>query len=849
MREGARFGPYEIVAPLGAGGMGEVYRARDTRLGRDVAIKHSTERFSDRFAREAHAIASLNHAHICTLYDVGPDYLVMELIDGKPLRGPLPLKTVLEYGAQIADALQCAHSKGIVHRDLKPGNILVTKSGIKLLDFGLAKVAAPSPSAETTAETSDPLTKGNAILGTLQYMSPEQLEGKSADTRSDIFAFGLVLFEMISGKPAFQAASQASLIAAILKEEPAPLPPTEPVTPPALDRLLQKCLAKDPDARWQSAADLRDELEWVAQMARQSGAAPAMTQRARWQRQLLMSLATIIIAVLAFTAGRLLSPHSDTIWAGQRLGGPEFAFGPRISPDEHTLAFQAMVGQCTQVAVMKPESGNWQLLTGKSDAGWVNVISWAPDGNKLYFDRIADVPLGIYSVPALGGDEQLELQGAFAPEALPDGSLLIVKLNEERRFQLFRLGPDGKLQAFAVVLGSSLGMGSVINSTLVRASRDGREAFVVGRQMAHPDEGLHLYAIDLVSGAVRRVETGLQDNSAITALAPGEDGRTILAAVQSSELVRVVSFAKSGSTPPRTLLTVTGSLAYLDSGPGGTIYADQWAGSRAVLRFSQGRGQPERLASFPAFFNVATVLHDGRIVIMPTAPEHSQLLLVEPGKQPIALVNTNEQLASPVTVAGPDEIAFLIGPASARSIAFASTANGRITRRIRIDKGQISSLAASPDGKTIYCAADGAVWSIPQEGEPRRICAGDEVAIEPSGQSLLVKLIENPRVRLLRVPLDGAPPREVMLTGPLHLSWHHLDSSSISADGRVMAPLASPDSWFYVPGTIDLNTGKVTRLPLDFFGDYSFLASMPGGQILAAANEWHLSLWKFRPAQ
>jgi serine/threonine protein kinase len=183
------------MSAAGSGGMGEVWKARDTRLDRIVAIKHSAQRFSDRFEREARAIAALNHPHICTLYDVGPDYLVMEFVDGKPLRGPLPLKTALEFGAQIADALHCAHSKGVVHRDLKPANILVAKSGVKLLDFGLAKMAAQPPPTDVTVTIAEPLTKENTILGTLQYMSPEQLEGKPADARSDIFAFGLVLYE------------------------------------------------------------------------------------------------------------------------------------------------------------------------------------------------------------------------------------------------------------------------------------------------------------------------------------------------------------------------------------------------------------------------------------------------------------------------------------------------------------------------------------------------------------------------------------------------------------------------------------------------------------------------------
>jgi len=219
---GARLGPYEIQAPLGAGGMGEVYRAHDTRLGRTVAIKVSRERFSDRFQREARAIAGLNHPNICTLYDVGPDYLVMEYIDGKPLQGPLPVAAVLRYAAQICDALDAAHRRGITHRDLKPANILATSSGVKLLDFGLAKMQAEPIAVDAETETlTEPLTGSGVIIGTPNYMAPEQVEGKQVDARADIFALGCVFYELITAKKAFRGASAAHVLASILKEDPA----------------------------------------------------------------------------------------------------------------------------------------------------------------------------------------------------------------------------------------------------------------------------------------------------------------------------------------------------------------------------------------------------------------------------------------------------------------------------------------------------------------------------------------------------------------------------------------------------------------------------------------------------
>ena len=282
MNPGARLGRFEILSRIGAGGMGEVFKARDTLLNRNVAIKILPRGFADdaqsrtRFEREARAISQLNHPHICTLHDVGHDegliYLVMEYIEGESLadkisRGPLPLEEVVRYGAEIADALSRAHASGVVHRDLKPSNVMITGSGAKLLDFGLAKVVVarqmPDSESPTIDARDNSLTADGLIVGTLQYMSPEQLQDQPVGTNTDIFALGMLLYEMITGRRAFEGDSRASIIAAILKSEPPPLQSVAPATPHALDRLIRKCLQKDPGQRWQSARDLADELRWV----------------------------------------------------------------------------------------------------------------------------------------------------------------------------------------------------------------------------------------------------------------------------------------------------------------------------------------------------------------------------------------------------------------------------------------------------------------------------------------------------------------------------------------------------------------------------------------------------------
>src|SRR5262245_3090916 len=298
---GTRLGPYEILGALGAGGMGEVYRARDTRLDRTVAIKVLPDHLAQspdlrsRFEREARAVSSLNHPHICVLHDIGHqdgiDYLVLEYLEGESLhhrleKGPLPLEQALRYGSEIADALGRAHRSGVIHRDLKPANVMLTKEGAKLLDFGLARVAKPILSGDADlsglATPSKPLTGTGTLLGTIPYMAPEQIEGREADARTDIWALGCVVYEMVTGKRAFVATSPASLIGTILKDEPKPMRELKPLAPPSLERLAKTCLAKDPDERWQNAHDVGAELRWIAEAGSAIGRTATTPSKREW---------------------------------------------------------------------------------------------------------------------------------------------------------------------------------------------------------------------------------------------------------------------------------------------------------------------------------------------------------------------------------------------------------------------------------------------------------------------------------------------------------------------------------------------------------------------------------------
>jgi serine/threonine protein kinase len=407
-----RFGPYEIVNHIGAGGMGEVYRAIDTRLDRTVAIKvlpdrlHGDSHRKERFKREAKVISSLNHPHICILHDVGEQdgtvYLVMEYIEGETLqkrleKGKLPLDQTLEYAIQIAGALDIAHRKRIVHRDLKPGNIMLTKSGVKLLDFGLAKLkrdADPvSPiSCTETASLSEPVTEEGIIVGTLQYMAPEQLEGKEVDARTDIFSFGALVYEMVTGRKAFQRRSQASLIAGIMESHPQPMSELEAMTPLSLDRLIQTCMAKDPADRWQSAGDLARQLKWIAEGSAQTGVSTGPISRQRYRSGLVSALIWVFLGAAA--AGVLLwaliHPNPSV---PQRVSivvpvNAPVAFGPSpglslaISPDGTRVAYVSTRAGKNQIFVRSLDNASVHALPGTNLAF---QPFFSPDGKWIAF--------------------------------------------------------------------------------------------------------------------------------------------------------------------------------------------------------------------------------------------------------------------------------------------------------------------------------------------------------------------------------------------------------------------------------------------------------------------------------
>jgi Tol biopolymer transport system component/tRNA A-37 threonylcarbamoyl transferase component Bud32 len=523
---GSRLGPYEILSAIGAGGMGEVYKARDTRLERTVAVKvlpehlTSNEDLRQRFEREAKTISQISHPHICALYDVGRegdrDYLVMEYLEGETLaerlnKGALPTEQLLRYGIEIADALDKAHRLGIVHRDLKPGNVMLTKTGVKLLDFGLAKFQAAARDnaisgasvLATQAQASQPLTERGTVLGTFQYMAPEQLEGGEADSRSDIFAFGAVLYEMATGKKAFTGKSQASLAGSILRDDPVSVTEVAPMVPPAVNRVVKTCLAKDPEDRFQTAHDVKLQLQWIAEGGSQAGVPAPVAARRKSRERLAWGVAlAALVAAAALGFGFVRRAPAKPRVMRFEIGAPEGVIAidaPRISPDGRYLAFNAVDAEGkSRIWVRAFNAIAAQPLNGTEGT---SRPFWSPDSRFLGFmaegklkkievtggpaQKICDAPTGsdgswssegvilydgtgkdpIYRVSAGGGSPTVAAKADTSrkesevgwPEFLPDGRhFLYMAIAQKLEDSTYRVGsldsPDTKPVAPAQTL-------------------------------------------------------------------------------------------------------------------------------------------------------------------------------------------------------------------------------------------------------------------------------------------------------------------------------------------------------------------------------------------------------------
>jgi eukaryotic-like serine/threonine-protein kinase len=624
---GTHLGPYEIMAPLGAGGMGEVYRARDTRLERDVAVKvlpailSSDATLRQRLEREAKAVSKLNHPHICTLHDIGHqdgvDFLVMELVEGETLehrltKGPLLPEQTVRFAAQIADALAKAHKLGIVHRDLKPSNVMLTKTGAKLMDFGLAKECGPAPLAaaltEMTAEQSK-LTVEGTIVGTFQYMAPEQLEGKEVDARTDIFALGEVIYEMATGKPAFTGKSRANLIAAVLSSEPQPMAALQPMTPPALERVVKKCLLKDPDERWQTASDLASELNWIAEGGSQAGVLPSVPAgRRRWERAgWLVAAALFLLSIAAGvalwnTSNKRSHPlyfHTSVPFAANDLA---------LSRDGLTLAMVAYSAQANNYALWTYEVGGRRTTSLDGTQG-ASYPFWSPDGKFIGFfadgklkkvetsggrpQVLCDAPNGrggtwnrdgviLFTPDGFGGLFRVSSSGGSPVEVTkPDTS----RIETSNRWPVFL--PDGK---HFLYLGANF-TGQLENNAIFLGSLDSQERRLLvstSANAAYAEPGYLLY---------------LRDNKTLVAQ-PLDLRRFVLTGEPHTLSDEVLYFP----TVDRAVFSVSGGeVLVTQTGKGASV---------SQLTWFDRSGKPAGTVGMPGSFKNLRLSPDGRRVVV-----------------------------------------------------------------------------------------------------------------------------------------------------------------------------------------------------------------------------------------
>jgi len=661
LNSGTKLGSYEVVAQIGAGGMGEVYRARDTRLDRIVAIKVLPAHLADkpelreRFEREARTIASLNHPHICTLYDIGRqdgmDFLVMEYLEGETLaqrlqKGPLPLEQVLQFAIEIADALDKAHRKGVTHRDLKPGNIMLTESGSKLLDFGLAKLrqeAAPATSASQlpTASVKDAVTQQGAILGTLQYMAPEQVEGKQdqIDARTDIFAFGIVVYEMATGKKAFAGQTQASVMAKILESDPPPMASLQPMTPPALDRVVRKCLAKQQEKRWQDASDLCDELKWIAEGGTQivpTVAAEARGSRAFRRRPLVFVLGALVLGALVsgvaiwnLRPAPSAKPVTRTIIAlppGDRL--PSATNDQQmvaISPDGSELAYVAIHGRTQQLYLRGMNSLEAKPVPGTEDA--TNPF-FSPTSQWLGFfvgGKLKKVSVAGGAAVTLGGDVSFARGGTWSGQGsiifTPTANSFLQQISDSggalRPVTHFEKGeathrwpeflPDGRSLLFAAGPSS----GNWANSQVVVQSLGTGERRSLIQGGTNPRYALSGHLLYAQAGTLMA--------------APFDAQRLQLMGSAVPVLENVLQSAATGAA--QYSLSATGSLVYISGGANALPRKLVW-----VTR----NGVEQAIPAPPHSYNYPRLSPDGRRVSVTIVEQESQTYVYDLARDALA---------------------------------------------------------------------------------------------------------------------------------------------------------------------------------------------------------------------
>lgn len=847
--KGERLGPYELLAPLGTGGMGEVWKANDTRLRRVVAIKFPSARFSERFEREARAIAALNHPNVAQIYDVGDDYIVMEYVDGVPVGPSEDVRSVLNVAVQMADGLAAAHRAGFIHRDLKPGNVLLSRDGrVKILDFGLAKRAASESGTEATESLT--LTGTGSVAGTIAYMSPEQARGQPLDFRSDQFSFGLVVYEMLTGMLAFRRPSAAETLTAIIREGFEPLPPAIPA---ALRWTVERCLAKDPEHRYDSTRDLYLELRQIRDhvFEGQSGAHSAAAAQPRVSRKMFAAVAAGLLVLIGgtATAWRLAGRSAPAPeWTGTQLSGPGVAMRPAVSPDGQLLAFSAIVDGQTQLAVMNPISGSWTVLTHEHDAGMEAQASWSPDGSRIYYDRVFGGPKGIYEISPLGGEPRLVLEAAQCPHTLPDGSLIVVRIDSSGRYRLYRFWPDsGKLESLPAFAGGGLAQ---TPDPLVQAFPDGRAILYLGTPEDNPDGPPHWYVLNLESLHSRALDAPLVPRAFVVGVSP--DSRSGLFVNAVGDIWQIAAVPVSGKGPVHSLISFPkpSNMWGISVARDGTVYFDYMLRPSFVIEFDPAG---KRVTQTPVPIDEPPLLPLGPRSFLIDRTENGkwQLKIFRAGFGQQSLLPSHENSVGPVARVGNESVAFRIGALGKMQIAIARLRDGRILKRFRFDASTVRSMAATPDGKKLYFCDQGKVWSIDTHGDegqkPVPVTTGASVAIDPAGKYLyIVRTQAEPRL-LVRMPLGGGPAETLTIPPKYTISDGALSPAAVDASGRIVFEVDSADSWFERIAMIDPARKTFTVIRTGFNGDSWSPGWESDGRIAAIGDGISSSLWRYRP--
>jgi len=814
---GTRLGPYEILSAIGAGGMGEVYKARDTRLDRSVAIKICSHEISSRFEREARAISALNHPHVCTLFDIGPDYLVMELIEGESLaarlrKGPLPAPLVLRYGSQIADALAAAHARGIIHRDLKPANIMVTKTGLKVLDFG---VAALSPDFAVTAERSEPLTAPQTTVGTLAYMAPEQLDGGECDARSDIFALGLVLYEMSTGRRAFPANGQAALVGQVMRCEPAPMTDVSPQFAHVVDR----CLARNPESRWESAKDVRLELEWVAKRGAPEQVAPAAVTSRRWLWAF-VAVAGAALAIAAFALFRRPTPAqvpARLSLSFEGLSGEEGGT-PVPSPDGKNFVFSAFDASGKRSLWLRPlDSESARQLPGTEEA---TQPFWSPDGRWVGFyaqEKLKKLRLSGGSPETIG--EVKTIATGLASGAVSNGAGDII-LSVGNRNPLFRMRESGGPMQQLTRLDTSRSENSHRFPTFLH---DGRHFLFVARSNQRENNALYLASLD--SGEARRV---MSVQSRVAYLPP-RDGRSgLLVFIRDGTLVEQTFDGEKPTGEPNPIVenveyaaaSLSGEFAV--SSDGSVLILRPASGGRTRLRWFDRDGHDAGSLGPPGDYLQPRISRDGSRVLYTRPDERT-------GNRDVWYIETARGVASRLTT-DPANDWWPVWAPDGQSILFASDRGGgpllETFLKKSMDPGRVETKLFqfrdpsipqdwSRDGKWIAFATNAGsfgsydLWMATTGGDSAPFpflatpFAEGNARFSPDGTWIAYTSNETGRDEIYVRPFAGAPAAP---TGKIQISSSGGDFAVWQPDGKAL---------FFIGGDLKLHTVNATEFKSD----------------------------------